>query len=923
MKSPKHEPVSPEAGKQSKHPSFPGRILGLHAGYDRWPVVALLCLSGVLLAACSGGGGGSGGTSGAGSTASPAPMLLTSVDGGASLLGQVTQLPASATDTASAFMKFEGTPWIQDQDFNSHGLVFNSTDNKFYGVLNGTGADGLGVLMSFDPATDQLTMLKSFVRHTWPKVAGLNGEVLAFEQPSGFFRKPLLSPDGKSLLLRASLGGVADRGALIHVNIDPASASYLNETLVYSFFDYEKSQGTYCESLRAIGNSGITEMAWGKDAGGADVVYMVVGGVNYDMSLATGTPTVPGTCNPYTSSGRPMDKIKGRMFALKPGDASDLSKPWAYALGYTAFDPLLNPGRQIYWDTAKLAIRWTTEEVGGGLLNFYAGNATGPNLYRGAVEQCYRLQGLLPLNVNGDAIALCSGLNGSVTPPDSPPRIFHYKGNDVLTQQANFGGWYADKKFFRGATSSLVSRRLFVNGGDLSDGCVGGSVACQGKAATLEELDPATGYVQRELAAGDSSTIGYNFLGDPAVGGSIREPMADRYVVWLSAVVKGHSNVLNKYDRATGLTTTLALDPKNGAHPDGQLLDLGNGQALGLLRNAAPKVLTTSAAYLQGTGGYAGGVGSDGSREGHYLMDLKTKQILVSVSQDSRIKAFSRERVKLDDGTVWEALVYTDGNTYRTFNTIDPSTAKLTPTNVKKREEFDFPRDSFALAGRASAALYLPFWNANVDATKGYADTTLGCIRADTKQTLFESDAFGPAQGGFGNAHRIVFGATYSAANRAMYLATSKVADADQGTIFEVDKNIADTDVCKGKPVVTALVTGLTDVPSTKFIALKSGALVYGTSNGKLMKLDVTNKQALLVADLKGAGVATSQVKGYLTEVFDNAVAAVVFDYDTAGNNTGRRLVTVNITTAAQSSRDVSQLISESETYPGVMRLNQ
>ncbi len=899
-----------------------------HHALNRRPL--WLAAIATLLAACGShsDGDGPGVVTPPGSALAEPVLLLTSVDGGASLLGEVTELPATTADPTRTFMKFEGTPWIAGElDFNGHGLVFNGADNKFYGVLDGSGADGLGVLISFDPATDKLSLIKSFVRRDWAPVTGLNGESLPFVQPSRFVRKPLLSPDGKSLLLRAINGGVADRGALIHVSIDTTSTNYLKETLVYSFFDHEKARGNYCDSLRAM-SEGITDMAWGKDPGGAGVVFMGVGGINYDMSLAAGTPTVPGNCHPYLSpSGRPMDKVYGRMFALKPSDAGDLSKPWAYALGYTPFDPLLSLGRQIYWDTSKQAVRWATETVGGGELGFYAAADTGPHLYFGATEQCYRLQGLLPLNVNGNAIAMCSGLNGSHTQPDSPPRIFHYTATDQFTQQANLGGWYTERKFIRGATSSLVSRRVFVNGGDLADDCAMGDAACQGGPSTVEELDPATGYVQHVLARGNSATTGYNFLGDPAVGGAVNEPMADRYVVWFGSVVKGYSNVLNKYDRSTGLTTTLPLDPKNGAHPVGRLLDLGNGQALGVLKDAAPQPVTTSTAYLQGTGGYAGGAGSAGSGLGHYVIDLKTKQVLYSLTQDHSIQAFSTERVRLDNGSVWEALVYTDRvnqSDHRIFNQIDPATGRLTPaaTLTARQEQFDYPREPFALAGRASVALYLPFWNANIDAAKGYADMTLGCMRADTTDAVFHSDPFGPAQVGLGNAHRIVYGATWSAANAAMYLATAKVGDADLGTIFEVDKGVADADLCKTKPTVSVLLTGLADVPSTRLIALKSGALVYGTANGKLMRLDVAGRRAVLVADLRTGNAASSAVRGYLAEAKDNLLVAVVYDRDAAGNNTARRLVRVDVSTGVQVERDVSKLISENEPYPGVMRLN-
>lgn len=894
-----------------------------HSQAKNLQALMLLCAASALLGACSGGGGT--GASANGSTAAASRMLLASPDGGANVLGSITELPLDATDAPAVFTTFDGTPGIQNVDhLSGHSLVFNPADNRFYAVLAGAGADQLGVLVSFDPATDTLTALKSLVRRSYPDVTGVNGETLAFDAPQGFYRTPLLSPDGKSLLLRASYGGVDDRGALLQVNIDPASANYLHDSLVYSFFDYEKAQGNYCNSLRALDDAHISEMAWGKDGAGNAVVYMAVNGLSYDVDIST-DPTQPKTCAPYTSGSKHLDRINGRMFALRPGDAADLSKPWTYSTGYTPFNPDLALGRQIYWDSKKQAIRWTTETVGGGALDFFDAGNSSSALYFGATEQCYRLHGMLPLNLNGDSIALCSGLNGSTTLPDSPPRIFHYTSNALFSQQAALNNFYPQKKFIRGATSSLVSRRLFVNGGDYIDECASDPlIPCQAD-STLEELDPATGYFQRVLSKGDMASTGRMFLGDPAVGAAMTEPMADRYVVWFGAMVKGYSAVLNKYDRATGQTKTIALDPKNGAHPLGPLLDLGNGQALGRVLRAAPQANSAAASGFAGIGGYAGGAGFSASVPGYVWIDLKTKQVLRTVGQDASILAFSQERVKLDDGSVWEAIVYNQNNgagDLRAFNRINLSTGKVAALGAEQSEAFSFPREAFALAGRSSAALYLPFWKANVDAVKRYADTTLACMRTDSPAAYRHSDAFGPAQAGFGNAHRIVYGATYSAANQAMYLATAKVADADLGTIFEVDKNVADADLCKAKPVVTALVTGLPDVPSTRMLAMKSGTLVYGTANGKLMQLDVAGRQARLVADLAGSAASRSQVVGYLSEVGDKWVAAMVYDYDAGGSNTARRLVTVELGTGAKSSRDVSKLVRETDAYPGVMRLN-
>jgi hypothetical protein len=851
----------------------------------------------------------------------PAPaLLLSSVQGGPGLLGELTELPLAATGAETVLRTFSGTPWIDDPRHDAHGLAWNAADGRFYGVLNGGGAFRTGVLLSFDPASDELVLLKTLSGREYLPRAGLGGDVFPVEKATGFYRKPLPTLDGKGLLLLASDGGADRRGLLIHVDVDPASPHYLQEQVVYDFFDYEVGQGSYCDALRTATIAGQTELVWGQDGQGRDAVFMGRVGEDYafDPALAA-SPGRPRNCNPYLSGGQSHDQIKGRVFALRPTDPADPSRPWIYAEGYRLLDPHLHLGRQLTWDGRARAVRWTTETAGGGDLGFHAGDATGSRLYFGATEQCYRLQGLLPLNARGDTIALCSGLNGSTTQPDSPPRIFDYTTNDLLDQRAALGGWYADRKVFRGATSSLLSRRLFANGGYQVDDCFEDAFGCESP-STLSEMDPVLGYPDQVLVTGDVNTTGRFMFGDPAVGGSVREPIADRYLVWFGAEVNGYSNTLNKHDRLTGLTSTIPLDPVAGAYPSGRLLDLGNGTALGFMDAVPPQ---GGAAVATRPGGYRGTQRHAGALRGHYLLDLSDGSVRGMFPVDLSMPSASVEQVRLDDGSLWVAFSEFNGSaTFREIAGLDPATGSY--SNLTFREEaWNYqPADAYALAGRG-AALYLPFWESSVaPATSRFANVTLGCVRADDPAVTARSDLFGPASAATGNAHRIVYGATYSPANDAMYLATSKVAGADQGTIFEIDRGVAAADLCRARPVVTVLVSGLTDVPSTKPLSTRAGALLYGTAQGKLMRVDVAGRSVALVADLAAATAASSQVRGYLAEVGEGLVAAVVYDHDAAGRNTARRLVTVTVATGAQESRDVTHLIDEFEPYPGVMRLH-
>jgi hypothetical protein len=74
--------------------------------------------------------------------------------------------------------------------------------------------------------------------------------------------------------------------------------------------------------------------------------------------------------------------------------------------------------------------------------------------------------------------------------------------------------------------------------------------------------------------------------------------------------------------------------------------------------------------------------------------------------------------------------------------------------------------------------------------------------------------------------------------------------------------------------------------------------------------------------DLKASAASRSEVRGFLTEVADGVIGAVLYDYDATGRNIGRRMAGVATTGAQVGSHDVTNLIGENEPYPGVSRFN-
>ncbi|MFM2036521.1 MAG: Chitinase precursor, partial [Pseudomonadota bacterium] len=874
-------------------------------------------------------------------------LWLTGKTGGSANLGEIYRV-ALDSNTATVQKTFTGRPWMQELKPTSVGMVFNPMDKRFYGVMTDIGVQYISKIIAFDPATDKFEVVKTLSSLPSGQTAGIGTDTLADGARGGYYRKPLLSPNGKAMLLMAERGGRDDRGLLVHVNLDTGSTDYLRETVVYDFFEYELSRGDYCRSL--IGTP--TELAWGKDGSGNAVVYMGRNGANFSISSLEPKTTDPATCHvgPLQAGIQTYRKY-GRVFALKPSASDDLSKPWTFvALGNDAnnsplgsgvvsdyrFDPLLHLGRNLFYDTGYNKVRWTTETPGGGPLGLFLGNqdanptfwaANGPNR-----TYCYRLGGFLPQIGGGDAILTCSGLNGGGVGfeglADQAPLVFSFTGagggGESLSLKNQFADWFSAAKIFAGTSYSGISRLMFASSSNLSETCIASNVngVCAGtEVSTLEELNPAESFYRRLRATGDVLTTGGGFVGDPAVGGAAGEPIPDRYIVWMGTTVANASMAINKHDRLTGKTTTVKIDTDAGAYPWGKLLDLGNGLAMGRIEQTPPKIDSTK--NPDKIGGYRGqhGYANSGSRPGIFTVNVKTGEVLRFAAQSG--EAFSRELARTDDGSVWGSRwlyggITASGDRYvHELRKIDPATGSSTLVIASTKPlARDMERQTSPTA-RGSAVYHLGasgavYW-ANSPAVLDY---TVTCVRADDLAVRSVSGLIGPVdQSGAGagmvsasgGAHQPLEAATWSPTHDALYLITTMQEKGEGISFLEIDKGVAPANLCRQPVILNRLtVTGvsLADMPTTRLLATKSGLLVYGTRNGRLMKFDPLAGGVTLLADLAAPGLAASSVRGFLTEVADGVISAVVYDFDANGNNVSRRIAGVSTSGAKVGGHD-------------------
>lgn len=731
----------------------------------------LIASAAAALVACVGGVAG-----GAGPASLPTPggqaLAPTDVPAAVSALG-LSESAETAADLAGAGRagRQQGllTPALQAGQ-----PVYNPVDGRFYGITHQPGRRGS--LWRLDPDSNSVDLLVRFNGKGLAEAAAASAQPRRSAQATADARtvagtqgvwlsNPLVSADGRSLYLVADLGGRFLRGVVMHVDIDPASASAGQAGTVFTFADRDLPDEDGC--VEPAARTGY-QLAWGADEPAGPVLLLSRGRVQAARAPLPTSPT--GAADPATPDTAACS------LALLPARGGAAGQAWDLA------------------EAVRQASPW-------------------------------------------------------------PARL---PGEGAQRQLVAAGAW------------PDIARAGLPGAGALADG------------AARYQLSVA-----------------------PAWGG---RPLA-----------------LLKRDLATGDTTRLPLDLAAASLQPGPWLPLGGGRALARVARAP----------LGAPGARRGSVGglieTETPAQGLALVDASSGRITRLASHRTPLQS-AQSLVQLADGSLWDVRLEPgrQGVAARTVYRIDrqtlaatasvslpdavPLSARAADGSARPAGTAGFgtgPAEAYAVAGRGQA-LYLGTHTVSAGRQSAAArpaaaqpQLRLSCVRTDLPGQVASHAGLGlvspvspapSARAAPQPSTRLVAGPTHAPAQGAIYMATVQAGRGgapDTAALHEVDRGLADDALCRRAPQVLTLVDGLTDLPVTRVLATRDGALLYAARSGKLMRLEPEQRRVTTVADLRAPGAGQRQWVADLAEVGPGRLDALVQALDARGRSLGRHRVQV------------------------------
>ncbi|MGV2990612.1 hypothetical protein ACE1OE_23630 [Vibrio sp. E150_011] len=873
-------------------------------------------------------------------------LLLTSTNGGSQGVGSWTTHDMTSLSFSESLVMSKGSPipegTVLDDGVSGTraGFAFNSVDGLFYGIIPDRNR---GEIVVFDPKNDTLARVVSI-----PSLY-ITGSAFPLSQ---YYTAPIISPDGKSLMLFAQSGGVpipqppggdADRtvGALVHLNIDPISPNYGIFTPVYGMHEFGVTK-TWEEQLNSV--SMLPLLA---ETPEGDVVFLVT------------DPLV-------VEFGGMTYKNNSHAFSLTPSDSDDWSQVWGILGEVDDLTLGQEIASQAYYDNTRNKF-WFSSQVRTGLGDTFVYRKDGPS---GAAEfmpytMTYGSIGAsnpqAMVTQNGTAYMLTAGSAplGVSVELDVAKFIEIPFTNSPIVRSELSSYWTGNNERLvpAGLATSSSTGFHFVNATstadiDSLDDYILNEFWYNGVTSTspfmdydLDTLYAAAGILPSQLDRYDynrflrtnlfegSTTDGYLIIGAPAIGGLDSEPMADRYVV--SFAIHGGQNgygSIIKYDRITGDTTSTALGNSTPGLPMGQPIQLRNGLILGGTSGRASAGLTPQLSEV--------GVWSlDLMSASPAILDYSLPKTDMQRNGGTwYTRAFSEPKrfTQTTDGSVWASVTYfvhdpfafivADSN-YSTLVTglvsFDPQTGSPTgelhlfgSSESRLGNSFTGVTSFENILSFTSPALRVEDSGANgqrlwmVDVTSGDNDSDFV-----NNFLLFSPEGNGDAR----EAWQAPFSATPDINTGDFYTMTTAVGDGvNQTSEVRIHKIQVESDTLALS--LMTVVSGLIEQPNTPLFQASNGIFYYGTRSGKLMSFNSSSDIVSELADLTLTGM-TTEIRGFLSESDTGVIIGIASDSSETQASTSRRAFSFNVSEQSLATVDVTDATSDQDTYPSIISI--
>jgi hypothetical protein len=827
---------------------------------------------------------------------------------------------------------------------SSIAFAFNPVDGYFYGVLPDSGIFLGGFplftdkLVRFNPNDDSVEYLGDI-----PLLLD-SGATEPYRQ---YAAAPVISPDGKSMMLVARFGGISiprptgggsdEIGGLIHVNIDPASGQYLEFTVVYAFADFAAPGADWKEHLKDI----ISKPLLASTSSG-DQIFLL--------------------SDPEEISGSPEFK-KGRGFSLSPSQPDDWSQPWKLSGQASTFGARTEvTSREPYYNPSTEEYHWVTgrdndpDPVPGFT---YTRDANTGATVTGDDTIPYN-QSVYSLSVwgqpgTGRLFHLTQGTGGTDIVRDTA-KIVESVSQTYITRRSfteflpvdesvrllpagtahspSTGYFYMNVRSFQGL-GSIVSciEDIFCGGEKFQsvssdpyfDKELGDFYAEYNiLPARIDRLDYGN-YIYSYPIYRGAVDKGYIIAGAPALGADAGG--TERYLVSyaLSGGEQGSGAIL-KHDLFTGVTTSIPFGNSTPGQPFGKAIHLASGKVLGSTRITVGSGLKPQ---VVDQGAWAMDLGSGTIED----FTLPVTDVFINgdwhyAEQDGNVLN-SINFATTADGGVWGVTYYKSWQFDFTLTGLSfwPALVAFDASSGKPTGELhllgDSPGVEDSISGINARGNLLTF-TSTAEEDDGLVNPFAGAriwfvdvANRDANNTPENTYILLDKNGASSTAWDAPFAPVPQTGTEAFYVMTLQDDAGDNVQIHRID-GVADS--LPATPSMTPVVSNLSDVPATPLFEASDGNMYYCSTTGKLVRFDPQSVAVTEAADLTESG-KTSSCLGYLSEPKQGTVMGVVADSISGQSGSGIRGFRMDLSSNQADTFDASGFVSPEDNFPGFISL--